>query len=291
MPVIHITDEVSTGVIGPGSSTPDAIVLFADGTGQVLKNGTVTNIGANALEELSDIISAGGFVKLFDSQGNEILTCVGSTFLTMVNHVELNAAPTGIGCLIRPIGETNISLEVRAKGNEHLNLRGGNTGHTKVILGNFHITLGQLIFEVASSIKFNSTPVLSILSAILIRSDVAHEFNKVAYFAVKDHGTTGGTIVIDATTTSLKHSITLNAATTFNFTTHLGSNKRADWVFDVWNHSTPTTLAFQKDGSSTNILWPGGVAKVLTNAAGAKDTYRVHWNGTAYEITSAQNFS
>jgi hypothetical protein len=280
------------------TDTPSSLVGNADKIVHVnagetaLSFGTVKHPSANKLSDLTTIQSGSATsMTILNSTGNIIGAFVG---IGSVTDYLVVAASVGAGVKLSTVSaDTNMQLVSTGTGD--VELTPGTSGAVNVTIGNLEMAAATSSIDFTTgpgSIQHTGTDVLTFASATLMSSNVPHRFDTAAYFAVTDHGTTGGTITINATNTSIKHSITLNAATTFNFTTHLASGQRADWVFDVWNHSTPTTLAWQKDGSASppGVTWPGGVVKVLTLAADAKDTYRVHWNGTGYEITSAQNF-
>lgn len=108
----NVTLTIGTGdVVGPGSSTDNAITRFDSTTGKLIQNSTVTLGDTGIVVGLR--LGNGGFIG--DANGNEGIILV--TTASAVNEITVTNAATGNAPIISATGgDTNIDLKLTAKG-------------------------------------------------------------------------------------------------------------------------------------------------------------------------------
>lgn len=99
-------------VMGPGSSTDNAIVRWDLATGTIIQNSGVILSDANSM---SGIVNVGMSGDILDANGNELINFTGVA--SAVNEVAITNAATGTNPVIGVTGtDANISLEYLSKG-------------------------------------------------------------------------------------------------------------------------------------------------------------------------------
>jgi len=123
MVLIHVTDEQVPGtgdVIGPGSSIVNRLALFVDGTGKVIKQGTVTHPSANKLAEIDKLQAVSANIDILHSDASIGVRLHGSA--SGVNYLDILGTTTGVPPSITAKGETNVGIDIVARGTGDIRL-------------------------------------------------------------------------------------------------------------------------------------------------------------------------
>ena len=99
-------------VIGPGSSTDNAIVRWNGASGTSIQD---SNVLISDTDSMTGLVNVGMSGDILDANGNELINLV--TTASAVNEISITNAATGTNPIIGATGgDTNISLEYRVKG-------------------------------------------------------------------------------------------------------------------------------------------------------------------------------